>query len=157
MTSWKPTRLGIRKYQGSNCIDKYEVPFHLTLVNMEHVLAHVKEPHLTQSLKHAQDCLSQCLDIHKTSQSDASVTYPLILKSSTCHTTRVSPSPPSPPLSLHPSTLSTFTSRPPLEPTRSSTCINSRYAPSLSSRSSIRPHPIRSTQSEASRRNGSHS
>lgn len=60
-------------------------------------------------IKHAQDCLKQCIEIQDAAKGDSQAKYPIILKSSTCRNDSpgrnrsVSPSP-----SIHPSVISSY-------------------------------------------------
>ncbi|TPX36160.1 hypothetical protein SmJEL517_g01652 [Synchytrium microbalum] len=69
------------------------------------------QSHLIPIFKHVQDCLRQCLDVESSSKTDGSTKYPMIIKASSAS---VSPSARSsqalsPTLSLHPSSMSTYT------------------------------------------------
>ncbi len=59
------------------------------------------------ALKHAQECLKQCLDVEQSITSEQSK-FPVIIKSSRCPSSGSGERPTSPTLSLHPSAISSY-------------------------------------------------
>lgn len=103
---------------------------------------------------HVQDCLKQCLEIEKNSGEDSSIAYPLVLKSSSLNLGE-KVNPPSPIQSIHPSTISSYSTINPTttrsnEPIKSSRMTSqsrererpNRYAPSESTRSRLNSQPL---------------